>query len=248
MIWLLIQSDIEFQNLVLFFLIGFGTTASLGVFSNPYRLQEASITISSEVIMLFILISSLIIALPAFIDIDHIIKLNPKLVFYSSLLIIVILTLFQLFLYLVNYGYEITFIIVLLLMISIILTILLVYRRNKKYLKQTAAIQKSSEESQMLTAFSKPKKVLEEEVTVSKEKKICIVCKGKVKRENVYLCPECDTFYCKKCAGVLATLENACWVCDTPIDETKPVSLQKEEEREEVTIEDTIHKQKKKKN
>ena len=80
----------------------------------------------------------------------------------------------------------------------------------------------------VLGIFIKPKKVTEEEVTISKEKKICIVCKGKIGRTNIYLCPDCDTFYCLKCANTLITLENACWVCNAPIDPSKPVNQYKE--------------------
>jgi len=84
--------------------------------------------------------------------------------------------------------------------------------------------------------FTKPEKVTEEEVSISKEKKICLVCKGKVLRNNIYLCPECSTFYCLKCSEALSNLENACWVCETPFDESKPVKLFKKEEEIDVEI------------
>ena len=84
--------------------------------------------------------------------------------------------------------------------------------------------------------FTKPEKVTEEEVSISKEKKICLVCKGKVLRNNIYLCPECSTFYCLKCSEALSNLENACWVCETPFDESKPVKPFKKEEEIDVEI------------
>ncbi len=70
--------------------------------------------------------------------------------------------------------------------------------------------------------FVKPQMLTEEEVSISKEKKICLVCKGKVKGYNVFICSDCDTIYCQTCARALENLENACWVCDTPFDESKP--------------------------
>ncbi len=71
----------------------------------------------------------------------------------------------------------------------------------------------------------------EEEVSISKEKKICLVCKGKAIEFNIYLCPKCETFYCAKCARALIELENMCWACGGPIDKSKPVKpLVKEEE------------------
>ncbi|MFX1279359.1 MAG: hypothetical protein ACFFA3_08070 [Promethearchaeota archaeon] len=76
--------------------------------------------------------------------------------------------------------------------------------------------------------------ITEEEVSISKEKKICLVCKGKLARE-LYMCPECSTFYCLKCISKLTDLENACWVCETPFDETKPIKLHdNEKEKKEV--------------
>ena len=83
-----------------------------------------------------------------------------------------------------------------------------------------------------LAAITKPQKITEEEVTISKEKKICLVCKGKVARNNIFLCPKCDTFYCSKCSEALSDLENACWVCETPFDESKPVKLHEKKEEE----------------
>ena len=76
--------------------------------------------------------------------------------------------------------------------------------------------------------FSKPKRITEEEVSISKEKKICLVCKGNLARK-VYICPDCGTFYCNKCSDTLSNLENACWVCNVPFDESKPVKPFKEE-------------------
>ena len=62
------------------------------------------------------------------------------------------------------------------------------------------------------------------------------MCKGKVTRSNIYLCPECDTFYCSKCSDALSNLENACWACDAPIDKSKPVKPFKREEEIDVGI------------
>jgi len=77
----------------------------------------------------------------------------------------------------------------------------------------------------------RPAEITEEEVTVSKEKKICLVCKGKALR-FIFICPDCETIYCEKCALTLSNLENACWVCETPFDESKPVRLpEKKEEK-----------------
>jgi len=71
-------------------------------------------------------------------------------------------------------------------------------------------------------------KVTIEEVAISKEKKICLVCRGGVLRFS-YIC-ECGAIYCGNCAQALSNLENVCWACDAPIDFLKPVKPYKDEE------------------
>jgi len=70
--------------------------------------------------------------------------------------------------------------------------------------------------------------VKEDQITVHKERKICIICKGDI-LGFIYAC-NCGALYCEKCARALTEIENACWVCNTPIDITKPVKPFKEEE------------------
>ncbi len=78
---------------------------------------------------------------------------------------------------------------------------------------------------------------LEEEVSVFRDKKVCLVCKGEPSGFNVFICPECDSIYCDKCARALSDLENICWVCESPLDKSKPVQKE-EEELEEIEIEE----------
>jgi len=87
----------------------------------------------------------------------------------------------------------------------------------------------------ILEMFTKPQKVTEEEVSISKEKKICLVCKGKV-GGIMFMCVSCGTFYCIKCSEALSNLENACWACNEVIDKSKPVRLNNSEE-EKVLVE-----------
>jgi hypothetical protein len=71
--------------------------------------------------------------------------------------------------------------------------------------------------------------ITEDEKRFSQENKICLVCKSHVKDVHFILCPNCGAFYCEKCATVLSDLENACWVCNGPIDKSKPVKLMKKD-------------------
>ena len=96
-------------------------------------------------------------------------------------------------------------------------------------------------ESQVLGVFTRPQKVTEEEVIFHRERKICLVCKGKLLR-SIYLCPECDALYCIKCSGALSTMENVCWSCYTPIDPAKPVKLKEKEEEKDIEISKDISK------
>lgn len=71
--------------------------------------------------------------------------------------------------------------------------------------------------------------VTEEKVAISKEKKICLVCRGEILRYT-YIC-ECGAIYCENCARAITDLENVCWVCDIPIDYLKPIKPYQEEEK-----------------
>lgn len=88
----------------------------------------------------------------------------------------------------------------------------------------------------------------EEEVSISKERKVCLVCKGGVSRYDIYICPECDSLYHQKCAKTLEGLENACWACETAFNESKPVRLTKEEEEKGIELEAEPNKIKKENN
>jgi hypothetical protein len=88
---------------------------------------------------------------------------------------------------------------------------------------------------EILEIIGKRRDVTEEEVTYFREKKICLVCKGKVGGFN-FICPQCDALYCTKCAQALTKLENACWSCNGPIDKSKPVEL--EDKKRELKISD----------
>lgn len=128
--------------------------------------------------------------------------------------------------------------------ISVSLMILYLGLREEPEKRKEAKTKKDVIIEESLFRISKrPDVITEEEVSVSKERKICLVCKGKLARYNIYICPDCDTFYCEKCAQALETMENACWVCNTPFDKSKPSKpFKKEEEEGVVTIEENDQK------
>lgn len=69
---------------------------------------------------------------------------------------------------------------------------------------------------------SRPMEITPEEISLYREQGICLICKGNLSRFNVFTCSKCGAFYCKKCVEALTNLENACWVCNAPFDESKP--------------------------
>jgi len=70
---------------------------------------------------------------------------------------------------------------------------------------------------------SRPDIITREEISSFRKKEICLVCRSKVSGSDTFLCPNCDTLYCKNCAMALSIAENLCWVCNKAIDETKPI-------------------------
>ncbi len=91
------------------------------------------------------------------------------------------------------------------------------------------------DKKELLKIFTKPSRITEEEVAVHKEKKICLVCKGKA-LGFTFICYQCGAIYCSKCARSLSDLENVCWACDAPLDETKSVKRASKEDPEEIMI------------
>ena len=67
----------------------------------------------------------------------------------------------------------------------------------------------------------KMERLSEEEVSVYKGSQPCLVCKGSAEGFNVYVCPTCNSFYCKACAQAVINLKNQCWTCNSPIDTSK---------------------------
>jgi len=131
------------------------------------------------------------------------------------------------------------------LIINLIYTLILIYSvyHLRKLTKSEAIIEKDETKlHDLLGTFMRPQKVTEEEVSISKEKKICLVCKGKVLGIN-FLCRECESFYCEKCYRALTNLENMCWACDAALDESKPVKRLEKEEKE-VKVDEKTRKEK----
>lgn len=117
---------------------------------------------------------------------------------------------------------------ILLIFLSVIYMVSIKFIRDS-IKKEEKESQKSPQE--LLSVFSRAKKVSEEEISISKEKKTCLVCKGRISGMN-FVCRSCEAFYCEKCYVALTNLENACWACESALDSTRPVNLKPMEEEE----------------
>jgi hypothetical protein len=227
------KSPVEFQFTVISFLLG-----SFIVFAG-----HAIVTMGLEAEFVFDLglpreIAPLLHLIGAYVMISPTI-ISPKFYmrflsyWYLIALVFVALTPFLIYFIIVNVflpysGLDLNPIILLIgIIVYSFFACFIVYKILKMAKKKN--LKREEEAKNLLQIFSKPQKLTEEEVSISKEKRICLVCKGKLQRVN-YICPDCYALYCIKCADTLGTLENSCWVCTTPFDASKPIKEPMEEE------------------
>ena len=235
------NSSAEFQPIINFLLLGFIVILAGHIFDTT-TLRYLNLVPSVIPPLLHILGVTIAMA-PIFINPKILSRIHGyNFVFFSIFVIsifIIIISNFEIqfinpiLVYIIIWGFV---------LFLIVFTIFLM--NNKLRSKRRREIEMSKGKKQdFLKIFVKPSRLTEEEVSISKEKKICLVCKGKVSRYNIYICPNCDSFYCEKCAKTLEGLENGCWACETAFDETKPV-LMTEKREEELTIENNgVHKE-----
>ncbi|HEC38722.1 MAG TPA: RING-HC finger protein [bacterium] len=176
--------------------------------------KELNIPIMLYLSPIFFIIGALVVMLPLVIDLKSI---SHMLRFLSicGIFTIITMVLLEIFLiYLLELANVILYIFILVVVIFLEVKII---KDTKSYREEEAQVTGPI----ILEMFTKPQKITEEDVTVSIEKKICLVCKNKISGLN-YICSDCGTFYCTKCSNALSDLENVCWACNTPIDISKP--------------------------
>jgi len=108
--------------------------------------------------------------------------------------------------------------------IGVIIGMILYYFGIREEPIETPKIHKKVEIEENLLRFYKSSSgdITEEQVMFYKEQKVCLVCKAKA-MGFVYVCFSCNALYCEKCARSISNSENACWVCNQPIDEMNPI-------------------------
>ena len=226
------KSKTELKSVSILILIGFGL---IGV----GQILDMSFFKTLSIFPLFIppclfIIGALIAVAPTILDPKYL----SSAIIYWIIAEVFFISLFIIGLYIIltfdlPFGYALpVLIIVLLFAVGIIFSL----QRLFRLIKPIKTIAKKEDKVDVLGIFIKPQRVTEEEVSVSKEKKICLVCKGKV-GGIMFMCTDCGAFYCQKCSEALSNLENACWACETTIDESKPVKITERKE-EKVEIKD----------
>ena len=63
----------------------------------------------------------------------------------------------------------------------------------------------------------KKKNKTDDDIQIDEDPMLCLVHRGNISGE-VYVCPKCKSFYCKKCASVLMVKGEQCWSCGKEIE------------------------------
>jgi hypothetical protein len=239
-LWISLQSTKELQVVSVFILIG----SNLSFFAANYLAGANIFGIDPFAPPLIIIIGSILVISPFYLNVEKILEKKP-LFHWSFLITIHAIMLGSVFLTIrftvLPFYLTIFFVLQNIALFGLMIGFGVLQKINKKHPKVLTHLERWKEDKpeiqRIFGGFTKPKQLTEEEVSVAKEKRICLVCKNKLEKK-MYICPECNTFYCNKCSDTLSTLENACWVCDAPFDETKPVQM-KDETEDIVDIEDT---------
>jgi hypothetical protein len=71
---------------------------------------------------------------------------------------------------------------------------------------------------------TKSKEITKEQILAFREQTKCLICEREINGFiKIFLCPQCEALYCKKCAQKMIDMSNMCWLCEKQIDESKPI-------------------------
>ena len=232
-IWFSLKLKVEFQTISSMMAIGF-TVFLVGWTFEAAPIKQLNLLVPGATSTL-VLIGVVIAIAPLVLDFEFFSRTLANLIMIS---IIGFLGTFLALSFVFNLQNPTLFLVM--IWFSVILLGLVIIYMIFYALRSSKAPKASEEElKETLRLFTRRQKFTEEEVAFHKEKKICLVCKGHVTRLS-YICPGCDALYCVKCSDALSDLENVCWVCETPFDETKEIHITTEEERLLTAIEEII--------
>lgn len=221
------RSKKEFRLIAIFLLFGTIIIGHSIIFAF-YEIRSLNIIPLFLAPLLSIIGSSLFLT-PLIIDPE---KSSKILKFWSLMLIFyIIISFFLTFTYLISPIFR-SFLAFHFIHVFIVIYVII---KMVKITKSEVTLRSKDSYTEIFKAFTKPQKITEEEITISKEKKICLVCKGEL-GGKMFMCSECGTFYCNKCSDALSNLENVCWVCNEALDKSKPSKPYREEKVEETDV------------
>jgi hypothetical protein len=235
-VWLSRKTRKELQGFSVAITIGlvifyFGSSLNANIF---YELQIFPTWFPT----LFIISGALLTLLTTIITPERFTRPFLFWVFFSIVEIFAILAIF----FILSFSSQFNLIVFISILSSLILNLLIlgyVISRIVRILNPPVVLKtlttKAEKDKDFITIFARPKKLTEDEVSISKEKKICLVCKTKLSKE-IFLCSNCGTFYCIKCEQALSESENMYWVCSSPFDESKPSKSFEKSKEEEISI------------
>lgn len=218
-IWFSIKSKKEFQLVSSIVAIGFSMIL-LGWIFEIFLIKELN-SISPTMSSIFIIIGSITATFPLIVDLEF---FSSSLINWLVLISIIFILLYLCLTIFTNLPLFLLSQIIIWISTSILVVVVIyvtyyIIKRIRTTEISEGAVRE--EVKDFLKIFMKPATITVEEIQLYKEKGLCLVCKSKVARLN-YVCPKCNALYCLKCSKALTDLENRCWVCETPFDESKP--------------------------
>ncbi|MFX0039110.1 MAG: hypothetical protein ACFFCY_15320 [Promethearchaeota archaeon] len=223
-IWFSIKSVKEFQIISSVVTIGF-VMILIGWVFETIKIKELNL-IYPAIPSVFIIIGAIITIFPLIIDLEFFSRRLANwliLISITSILAFLGLTFFT------NFSLNIIsqiiiWISAILLIVAIFYVIVNITKRIR--VSPASTLVDKDVLPDFIKTFTKPSTITIEEIELYRKRQLCLVCKSKVSRLN-YICPKCKAMYCIKCSEALTNLENACWVCDTPFDESSPLNINK---------------------
>ncbi len=106
-------------------------------------------------------------------------------------------------------------------------------KKERPLKKPKAGVIAAADTAGLSEAEKKEIEKTESEMEIEKKKVECIVHRGTIVG-SIYLCPNCMTYYCIKCAKALKEKDEACWSCGEKIDISVQLIMNNKEEKRKV--------------
>ena len=227
LLWFSMKSSEEFKIVSILLLTG-SILYLIGAILSSIFIKEL-ISITPLISYFFLIAGAILFVSPVFIKPKEKSQIKIALIICSIIYIISLcVALYFIILFFLLYQVNYIFLIIIFVVITgssiIFIHFILNIFKLRDYPLRIDIEEEIEQRKDILSIFSRPTTITEEEISISKEKRICLVCKKKLSRD-IYICPDCSALYCKDCTSALIDIENACWVCNTPLDPLKPIKL-----------------------